>query len=166
MEWKEPGKVGFEPKTHLGIWVGKTEKTAEHIILTPEGVVKARTIFRRLEGDRWDGDLLQSVRGKPWNPSGVSTVKPTGSQLGPGVATRAAYVTKEMLKAHGPTPECARCAGKAGLHTHKCKERFAEILRHDSASQINKPNNSGAAPRAWEPKLTHVLDLGSGPSEL
>ena len=47
------------------IWVGKHDRTDEHIVLTPEGVFRCRTIRRLVGAARWDRDLLGNVTGLP-----------------------------------------------------------------------------------------------------
>ena len=49
-----------------GIWVGKHDESNENLILTPEGLQRARTV-KRLEPDkRADVALLKSCKGVPW----------------------------------------------------------------------------------------------------
>ena len=37
-----------------GIWLGRDSKTGEHLIGTPNGMVRGRALTRRVEGRRWD----------------------------------------------------------------------------------------------------------------
>ena len=52
----------------VGIWLGIIEKTEEVIIGTKHGVVKCRTVNRLSDGNQWNGDLVLSVGGWPWEP--------------------------------------------------------------------------------------------------
>ena len=46
-----------------GIWLGHTDDSDEHIIMTPEGVITARTIVRLEPDKRADRDLLMNCKG-------------------------------------------------------------------------------------------------------
>ena len=50
-----------------GIWVGKAPMTDEHIILTENGVQKARSLHRVPPEERFVISELKKVRGLPWN---------------------------------------------------------------------------------------------------
>ena len=50
-----------------GIWVGKARMTDEHIILTENGVQKARSLHRVPPEERFVISELKKVRGLPWN---------------------------------------------------------------------------------------------------
>ena len=58
-----------EAKWRYGAWVGTIEHTSEHIIGTPEGVIKCRAIAPIAEDKRYDAEFLGKIRGKPWKPS-------------------------------------------------------------------------------------------------
>ena len=42
-----------------------------HILLTPDGEMRTRTIKACTEGSAWDEAFLLTVKGKPWNPKAV-----------------------------------------------------------------------------------------------
>ena len=50
-----------------GTWVGKAPMTDEHIILTENGVQKARSLHRVPPEERFMISELKKVRGLPWN---------------------------------------------------------------------------------------------------
>ena len=50
-----------------GIWVGTAPMTDEHIILTENGVQKARSLHRVPLEERFVISELKEVRGLPWN---------------------------------------------------------------------------------------------------
>ena len=52
-----------------GIWAGIASRTGETIILTEEGAVRAWTVRRMLEKDRWDAGLITRVRGTLAQPN-------------------------------------------------------------------------------------------------
>ena len=48
-----------------GIWLGRDSKTDEHLIGTPNGMVRCRALKSRVERRRWDIDLLNAMI---WHP--------------------------------------------------------------------------------------------------
>ena len=59
-----------------GIWLGRDSKTDEHLIGTPNGMVRCRALKRRVERRRWDTNLLNAMVWDPWNPTPVTRGKP------------------------------------------------------------------------------------------
>ena len=51
-----------------GIWCGRSEDTGEHILLTTDGRVMARTVRRLPAGSGADITLLRESIGTPWDP--------------------------------------------------------------------------------------------------
>ena len=56
-----------------GVWLGVDQRTSETIIGTPSGVVKSRTIKRKLEETRWEADEILGIEGVPWSPTPALT---------------------------------------------------------------------------------------------
>ena len=52
-----------------GIWLGRDSKTDEHLIGTPNGMVRSRALKRRVEKRRWDVTLLNAMIWDPWKPT-------------------------------------------------------------------------------------------------
>ena len=50
-----------------GVWVGRSETSNEHIVLTPGGRVLSRTIRRLEPSRRHDAGFLDKVKGLPWD---------------------------------------------------------------------------------------------------
>ena len=50
-----------------GVWVGRTETSDEHVVLTPGSRVFSRTIRRLEPSRRQDAVFLNSVKGRPWD---------------------------------------------------------------------------------------------------
>ena len=44
-----------------GIWLGRDSKTDEHLIGTPNGMVRSRALKRSVERRRWDPSLLNAI---------------------------------------------------------------------------------------------------------
>ena len=50
-----------------GIWVGKAEESDEHLLATPDGIQRARTVRRLEPRGRADKAMLEQAVGVPWN---------------------------------------------------------------------------------------------------
>ena len=50
-----------------GIWLGRSEESDEHLLGTPRGVMRARTIRRLVPENRWDAQAFLEFRGVPWD---------------------------------------------------------------------------------------------------
>ena len=50
-----------------GVWVGRSDLSDEHIVLTPGGRVFSRTIRRLEPSRRHDAGFLDNVKGLPWD---------------------------------------------------------------------------------------------------
>ena len=59
-----------------GVWVGRSDLSEEHIVLTPGGRVFTRTVRRVEPSRRHDAVFLDKVKGLPW---GAQDVYCTGS---------------------------------------------------------------------------------------
>ena len=55
----------MESKIEEGMWAGITNLTNEAVMLTDNGVKRARTIWRVEDKDKYDLRLLNGVNGKP-----------------------------------------------------------------------------------------------------
>ena len=65
------------PRWVHGVFVGKTEGSDEHIVLTPVGAQTFRTVRRLPESSRHSLHSLESVAGLPWDTKdGSSKVQP------------------------------------------------------------------------------------------
>ena len=63
-----------------GIWLGRDNKTDEHLIGTPNGMVRSRALKRRVERRRWDTTLLNAMIWDPWKPTPVTRETAKSSQ--------------------------------------------------------------------------------------
>ena len=67
-----------------GLWVGKSDNNDEHIVLTPEGKMTARTVRRLPVEHRYNQEIFDKVIGQPWQDRllairGVARSLPTPS---------------------------------------------------------------------------------------
>ncbi|CAK0839054.1 unnamed protein product [Prorocentrum cordatum] len=114
----EVGKAG--DRWHLGVWLGKSMRSDEHLVGTAKGVLLCRSIWRRPEKDRWDAQLLDRFVGSPWAPvpPGVMEVKP-----------REVYITLDRIIRLGKTPGCPGCrAPGEARRAAECRERFGKLV--------------------------------------
>ena len=58
----------LEARFEEGIWLGIESRTGEIRIGMPSGVVKSRTIRRRIEAERWDTSRIGSIDSFPLKP--------------------------------------------------------------------------------------------------
>ncbi len=141
----------FEDRWEREVWLGFVMRSGEHLVGTAKGVFRVSTVMRRPEDRRWSKDLLKQIGGSPEDPvpgakgrripafakryEDTSTDKavfiPSRS---PEVEVRVAYIYREDVEKHGPTPGCPGCtAAKKGSkyrakHTDECRSRFERIL--------------------------------------
>ena len=60
----QEGKLGSP--WDLGMWLGRSTRTNEHLVGTRVGVIKARTVKRRPETLKWDRELYDAMNFVPW----------------------------------------------------------------------------------------------------
>ena len=70
----------LEARFGEGIWLGVKSRTAETRVGTPGGVVKSKTIRRRIEAEIRNATAAQEITGTPWNPAPGVQAK-TGSSV-------------------------------------------------------------------------------------
>ena len=127
-----------------GIWVGKAPMTDEHIILTENGVQKARSLHRVPPEERFVISELKKMRGLPWNgrAENLKATIVTQQDQGPS-GHRRVYLTTKVVARHGATPGCSGCVGM-GLHTEACRVRLKKALADERASA--GPVGAGVGP--------------------
>ena len=88
-------KLGDRWRT--AIWLGKSDRSDEHIIGLETGTELARSVRRKVEGKRWNETALRMVTGTPCNPR-------------PGeVVVRRSYIMRALIERYGPTEDCGGC---------------------------------------------------------
>ena len=91
----------LDDRCRTAIWLGKSDRSDEHIIGVDTGAVLARSVRRKAEGKRWSERALKLVTGTPWNPR-------------PGdVVMRRRYITRALVERYGPTKDCGACFRKS-----------------------------------------------------
>ena len=115
-----------------GIWVGKAPMTHEHIILTGNGVQKARSLHRVPHEETFVVSELKKVRGLPWNGRAENFKATTVTRQGKS-GHRRVHLTSKVVARHGATPGCSGCVG-VGPHTEACRVRLEKALADERAS--------------------------------
>ena len=133
-----------------GTFLGVEPRTGELRIGTASGVIKARSIRRRLEEERWSSTALQNLTGTPWDPTPGTAAAQGGTTAGeldekkdpilpkehtePGHLARRTRLTREDFEAHGFTPGCYGCrllregGEKSGGHNEVCRQRMEAAI--------------------------------------
>ena len=153
---KTSQRVGkFEDRWEIGIWVGITMRTGEHLVATSQGVFRVSTIMRRPADQRWSEELVKGMKGTPGEPVPGSSgrripafaikykdARPENIAYAPMPAMeedqdpRRAKIQKEDIETYGPSEKCPGCraqvAGKyRSKHTDECRSRFEKVLAQD-----------------------------------
>ena len=90
----------------------------EHIILTENGIQKARSLHRMPLEERFVISEIEKVRGLSWNDR-AENLEATMTQQDQGsFGLRRVYLTTEVVTSHDATPGCSGCVG-SGPHTHR-----------------------------------------------
>ena len=134
----------------LGVWVGKINDSDEHVLLTPFGSKRARSIRRLPETSKWNSDFLQTVRELPWNPMETEVEKVTTVDIG---KARRLYITRAMVVESGETLGCLGRTGTQKFHDENCRKWFERIYLHTAAMpttaapipESETPTGAGAA---------------------
>ena len=102
----------LDDRWRTAIWLGKSDRSDEHIIAVDTGAVLAPSVRRKAEGKRWSERALKLVTGTPWNPR-------------PGeVVMRRRYITRALVERYGPTEDCGACFRKSQQHSERCRARL------------------------------------------
>ena len=128
----------LDSRWEYGIYVGFVMQSMEALVAGSRGVVKARNVRRLSEDQRWDKDMLEKMKGTPWEPKGErgkndipvdipDTKGDLGIELPPQAPRRVRIkITKDDIRRHGDTEGCPGC--KATLHGQYTAAHF-EICR-------------------------------------
>ena len=144
----------LDDRTEKGVFVGLKERSEELLVMTPNGVYRARTMFRKPIQERFDSEFLKQCKGTPWQPvpseDGASDLPKTivipasqGSMPEPVVTepqTRRVYIKKSDLVKYGYTQGCPGCdAARTGQkpknHLEQCRKRIELEFEKDEAER-------------------------------
>ena len=58
----------LDDRWRTAIWLGKSDRSKEHVIGLETGAVLARSVRQKVEGKRWNEKALKMVTSTPWHP--------------------------------------------------------------------------------------------------
>lgn len=149
-------KDKLNPRYFKGVYVGRVDVSDENLILTDNGLFKARSIMRMNVDKRWDEDVFNGVIGTPWNPKSLHGHEDLGNAVSDlsGKSTRGRFITKALVEEHGPTDGCPACERKSynAAHSFKCKNRFDALLRRIDAEPKAAPKPLAKAKAKQAPR--------------
>ena len=148
----------LEARWNEGVWLGINPRTNMGIVGTPQGIIYARSIRRRPEGERWSADAVRRLRGTPSDPKGIqhqdeeaqeqeAEQQPRQQPRRPDVyfpdaeasipIPRRTYITAEDYIKYGYTIGCPGCIAMSNQskrrkpHTEACRARFRTAMAED-----------------------------------
>ena len=68
MEYRRRTRHKLETRWRPGICLGVRRSTSEKIVGDSGGVLVVQSVRRNDESSRWDGQILLSIKGTPWQP--------------------------------------------------------------------------------------------------
>ena len=100
------GKLGSA--WDLGIWLGRSTKTNEHLAGTRHGVIRAKMVKRRLETLKWDRKLYGAMNFVPWSIDDPVVTAVTGwkSASGCKACDEEESAVKRRNRPFNHAPEC------------------------------------------------------------
>ena len=139
----------LDDRWRTAIWLGKSDRSDEHIIGLENGAVLARSVRRKVEGKRWNERALKMATGTPWNPR-------------PGeVVARRRYITRALVERYGPTEDCGACFRKSQQHTERCRARFDLLCAGEDGPVEARAQEGQPAPTRSSSTESHLNVNGS-----
>ncbi|CAK0870594.1 unnamed protein product [Prorocentrum cordatum] len=138
-----------------GIWVGRSDESQEHLVMTPRGLDRARTVRRLPEGRQADKELLMTVTGLPW----AARTAPERSKR----RRAPQQIATELPRAEGPLQPDAPQPQQAGQ-----PEGGAAPAQPQAPQQPPPPAAAAAQqpqPPAPEPPAPRDVAMGAAPSQ-
>ena len=109
VRYKQLGETAAQRKSletswSEGVWLGRCRGSSEALAGTKEGVIRAWTIRRLPEGERWDAEAIAEMQGAPSRPSTAT----------PGLHIPIAIHIEEGNSAGAPSGNYAEAGGGEG----------------------------------------------------
>ncbi len=135
----------LDSRWEYGIYVGFVMQSMEALVAGSRGVVKARNVRRLSEDQRRDKDMLEEMKGTPWEPRGErgkgdipvdipDTKGDPGVEPPPQAPRRVRIkITKDDLRRHGATEGCPGCKATlhgryTAAHLEVCRKRLEQAI--------------------------------------
>ena len=162
------------------IWLGHNRGSSDSLVGTASGVVRAWSVKRVSESDRWNLAMLKAMRGVPGQPDPsqqgvripVSITMPIAAPMPmvrvPEEKGRQIYFKDSDFEEHGYTDGCEGCdARKAGMplrrHSDVCRARLTAELRKARNPRYLKARERGGV-EPTEPEPTEPEEVRESPA--
>ena len=151
---------GMEDTFLDGIFLGMRLRSDEILVGTARGVIKSRTLRRRVEKEQWDNEFARSIKGQPRQPAPGADAR--SGQHDEGIdppearevwippdrfvnqvrsdTLKRTYVTRGLGRRYGPTPGCPGGATigshHRASHSDTCRDRTnAELEKSEEGRE-------------------------------
>lgn len=169
---KTKTKIQSVPRSTQATWVGVHEPTAENIVVLQSGkAVRARTVFRRFDEERWNAERVLQTKATPNNPNpgapeeSITTLRAeqdnderSGKQLPetPSHPTGSAKgnfkLARKLFDEHGYTKGCVVCDA---LQTGLPRRTYSTFCRTRIIEKSNKSEVGRKTVSDVEERLAH-----------
>ena len=131
----QEGKLGSP--WDLGIWLGRSTRTNEHLVGTRARVIRARTVKRRPESQKWDRELTDAMNFVPWLIDGPVARSESGWEPTPGckACDEERSAVKRRDRPFNHTPECNERQAD-----FRARLREMKMLPSDGTSSVLDPS--------------------------
>ena len=152
--YKLEGVGKMEAQTNVGVWLGKSKTSDEHLMGTLEGIRRCRS-FQETGKQKVGQVHFGCDEGISLAAKGPANSDESTSNSGKtGTPRRGVYITLERQIEHGATPACpgrsAAYEDNPKPHSAECRARFEKLLgRTARAPGILAPE---ARARTWRPE--------------
>ena len=82
------GRHKRDPRWGVGVWLGRTESSNEHVVGTERGVERVRVVRRRPVGQQDDAEQVKRMKGFPWELLAMRRAPEAADQQQQGPKTR------------------------------------------------------------------------------
>ncbi len=153
--WKaaNPATTGhlhkFDPKFQLGIWVGRSDLTDEHIVLDANGAHRGRSVRRLTVDEQVNAETFATMKGLPWDAKAEVPRRPraTGVPIAQPVPAAEPEVRQEARAERDRADQKSATTGSC------------------SSSSSTESEKAGPVDEAMGPFESGPMDEAMGPSE-
>ncbi len=138
-----------------GIFLGHSKSANVYVLadIGGAGIVRARSLHRRPEQERWSAEDLANVRATPWSEREIHEATATfkepaeetgaDTELARPAGPRKLRINKSDLDTHGYTDGCSQCeyvkrhgrARPGAYHSERCRRRITEAIQQTAAGR-------------------------------
>ena len=140
--WYRPPETAhnneLEERWHTALWLGKTNRSDEHLVFYNDEVKTARSVRRKEATKRWNRRLLEAMSASPWLPRPRAGAAETSQRPN-------RYITKGQVSLRGATENCPGCVGRSTYHSDACKRRFRDLWAAEAQAEALAESAVGGA---------------------